>query len=70
MTLEKLSSIKLKSFVDQFVLLVGGGVDWVSGMDRYFSQLSCDYHFIRVHDNLVQHPSNNKSIIILVMHQS
>ena len=25
---------------------------------------SCKYHFIRVHENLVQHPTNNKSIII------
>ena len=23
---------------------------------------SCEYHFIRVHENLVQHPSNNMSI--------
>ena len=27
---------------------------------------SCEYHFIRVHKNLVQHPCNN--ILILVMH--
>ena len=25
---------------------------------------SCKHHFIRVHENLVQHPSNNISIII------
>ena len=26
---------------------------------------SCDYHFIRVHENLVQHPSNNISNIFI-----
>ena len=25
---------------------------------------SCEYHFIRVHENMVQHPSNNISIIL------
>ncbi len=23
---------------------------------------SCEYHFIRVHENMIQHPSNNISI--------
>ena len=26
---------------------------------------SCEYHFIRVYENLVQHPSNNISIVHL-----
>ncbi len=26
---------------------------------------SCEYHFIRVNKNLVQHPSNNISIVII-----
>ena len=25
---------------------------------------SCEHHFIRVHGKLVQHPSNNKSILL------
>ena len=28
---------------------------------------SCEYHFIRVHENRVQHPSNNISIIVGVL---
>ena len=35
----------------------------VDGGYRYLD--SCKYHFIRVHENLEQHPSNNKSIIHL-----
>ena len=29
-------------------------------VNRYLA--SCEYHIIRVHENLVQHPSNNLSI--------
>ena len=32
----------------------------IKSVDHYFSQ----YHFIRVHENMVQHPSNNISNII------
>ena len=27
---------------------------------------SCEHHFIRVHENLVHHPSNNISVIIMI----
>ena len=33
------------------------------GVDKDIVNLaSCGYYFIRVHENLVQHPNNNKSI--------
>ena len=39
------------------------GVKWVMGGGyRYFSQLRA--YFITVYENLVQHPSNNISIVI------
>ena len=49
----------LTLFIDHSVQLVGG--DRMGGY-RYFSQLRV--RFIRVHENLVQHPSNNISISI------
>ena len=40
------------------------GGDWVKGVEGEIVILAhCVFHFIRVHDNLVQHPSNNISII-------
>ena len=45
------------SFIGQFVRQVGGKGDGVKvGMGCI---VSCQYHFIRIHENLVQHPSNN-----------
>ena len=38
------------------------GKDGVKGVDRYFSQKR--HQFIRIVENLVQHPSNNISIIL------
>ena len=39
------------------------GEDGVKGMDGCIVILaSCKYHFIRLHENMVQHPSNNISI--------
>ena len=32
---------------------------WISGI---FILACCEHHFIRLHENLVQHPSNNISI--------
>ena len=42
----------------------GDGVQLQGVGYRYFSQLDCDYHFIRVHETLMQHPSNKISIIL------
>ena len=42
------------SFIGQFIHIVEGK------RYHYFSQLRV--HFIREHENLMQHPSNNKSI--------
>ena len=42
------------------------GGDGVKGVDGGIVILvSCEHHFIRVHENLVQHPSNNISIGLL-----
>ena len=45
-------------FIGQFVHPVG-----MKGMGKVVILASCEYYFIRVHENLVQHPSRNKSII-------
>ena len=37
----------------------GVGIKWV---ERIVILDSCEYYLIRVHENLVQHPSNNISI--------
>ena len=49
------------SFIGQFVRQVGGKGDGVKdGMGCIVIVIaSCQYHFIRMHENLVQHPSNN-----------
>ena len=44
------------SIIDHFTYSLGGEGGW---NQRYF----CEYYFIRVHENLEQHPSNNISII-------
>ena len=45
-------------------LLGGRGLDKGSGL-RYIGILArCEFHFIREHDNLVKHSSNNKFIIL------
>ena len=33
-------------------------------MGRIVILASCEYHFIRVHENVVQHPINNTSIAL------
>ena len=48
------------SFIGQFVHPVGGN-GMYGGLDGRYS--SWEYHFIRLHINLVQHPSNNISIV-------
>ena len=36
----------------------------IKGIDGGFINLaSCEHHFLRVHENLGQHPSNNISIV-------
>ena len=54
------------SFIVQFVPVEkrrGDRVKWMDRGYRYFS--NCENHFIRIHENLVQHPSNSISIIII-----
>ena len=37
--------------------------DWVKGVEGGIIFLaSCEHHFVRLHENLLQHPSNNISI--------
>ena len=66
MTGKKLSSIKVAkwtSYIYQFVRSLGG--EGVKGVDEGIVILaSYMFHFIRVHDNLVKGPSNNKSIVL------
>ena len=52
------------SFISQLVHPVGGrdGVKGVFSMGSIVILVSCKYYFIRVHENLAQHPSINKSI--------
>ena len=50
-------------FIGQFVHSaelegMGQGEEWM-----WVILASCEHHFIRVHEKLVQHPSNNISII-------
>ena len=45
------------SFIGQFVHTVGEGI---------VNLASCEYHYIRVHENLEQHPSALASIDIKV----
>ena len=40
----------------------GENVEVVDRGYQYFLA-SCEYYFVRVHENLVQHPSNNISIV-------
>ena len=55
--------LRLTSFIGQFVHKVGGnGVKKLGGGIVILS--SCEYYFFRVHENLVQHPCNNKSIYL------
>ena len=51
------------SFISKFIYPVRGEGIGVKGRNRYFRPLKV-YAFIRVHDNLVLDPSNNKSIIL------
>ena len=50
------------SFIGQFVHPVGREGVKGGGWGINISD-SCEKHFIRVHENLVQHPSNNISIV-------
>ena len=47
--------LKCTSLISQFVQ--NGGMVWERGWNVILA--SCKYHFITVHDNLVQHPSYN-----------
>ena len=66
---EKLLSITLltcNTFIGQFVHPVGG--DWkgyVGLMVGIVILASCEYHFLREQENVVQHPSNNISISLI-----
>ena len=53
------------SLIGQIILLVrgGGGIQLVGG--SIVIAASREYYFIRVHENLMQHPSNNISIWIV-----
>ena len=51
------------SFIGQFVHSVGGR-EWGKGGECIVFTSRYMFHFIRVHGNLVQHPRNNKSIIV------
>ena len=42
--------------------LLVSGANWVDGGYRYILA-SYKFHYIRVHENLVQHPSTNISIV-------
>ena len=53
-------SLICASFISQFFHPVGGGGYGVKG--RLVIKASWEYNFITVHENLVQHPSNNISI--------
>ena len=51
------------SFIGQLVHPVGGeGMGETGWMGSIVVLASCEYHFIRVHKNLMQHPCNNISI--------
>ena len=48
------------SFIGQLVDPVDEREHGVNGVDGGIVSLSrCEHHFIRLHENLVQHPSNN-----------
>ena len=53
------------SFIGQFVRQVGGKGDRVKDEMGCIVIASCQYHFIRMHENLVQHPSNNFVLILV-----
>ena len=63
LTEENLSSIQVvqwSSFIGQFFYPVGGeGMGYKGWMRVIIILASCKHHFIRVHEYLVQHPSNN-----------
>ena len=65
------SSIKVANmelFIGQFVLPVGRGREWGNGSEGGNVILaSCELHFIRVRENLVQHPNSNISIWIIII---
>ena len=47
--------------------LISTSVQWeVRGCDKGAILASCEFHFFRVHVNLVQHPCNNISIVLLL----
>ena len=48
-----------------FICSVGG--NWVKKVDGIVILASCEHNFIRVHESLVQHPSNNISILTAVL---
>ena len=52
------------SFVGQLVFPVRGeAIGSMGWMGDLVILASCEYYFYRVHENLVQHPSNNISIL-------
>ena len=58
------------SFIGQSVHPVGG--EWM-GYRRWRRGInilaSCKFHIIREHENMVQHPSNNISILRTILHE-
>ncbi len=55
------------SFIGQFVQPQEGEVIGKRGlMGKVGILASCNYHYIRVHGNLVQHSDNNKTIVMAV----
>ena len=56
------------SFIGQFVHLIGREVmgyrGWMSWMGGIVILASCEHFFIKVHENLVQHPGIIISIIV------
>ena len=53
------------SFIGKFVYLVGGeGMGWMEGI---VILASYKYHFIKVHKNVMQHPTINISIISFLL---
>ena len=56
------SLLILTSFIDHIIMEKGGVKGW---KDIIFISTFCAYCFIRVHENLVQHPGNNVPIVTI-----
>ena len=63
LTGKKIRLLQWVSFIGQFVYPVEGeGMGYRVLMGGIIILASCEYQFNKVHENLVQHPSNNISI--------